>query len=46
MEFQAHAGTPFLEAYEQLLLTYGTDYQEVDQKNISRETLAAFRGGT
>ncbi|RAR44441.1 class I SAM-dependent methyltransferase [Paenibacillus sp. MDMC362] len=39
-------GTPFLEAYEQLLLTYGTDYKEVDQKNISRETLAAFfRGG-
>ena len=26
------AGTPFLEAYERLLLTYGTDYEEVSHK--------------
>lgn len=35
-------GTRFLEAYEQLLLTYAIDYQEVDQKNVSREALVAF----
>lgn len=35
-------GTPFLEAYEELLLTYGTDYKEVDQKNLSHDTLANF----
>lgn len=35
-------GTPFLEAYEQLLLAHGTDYKEVDQKNLVHETLVAF----
>ncbi|GAB6927856.1 class I SAM-dependent methyltransferase [Paenibacillus sp. JCM 10914] len=38
-------GTPFLEEYEQLLLTFGTDYQEVDQKNITQEALSAFFEG-
>ncbi|AZN38739.1 class I SAM-dependent methyltransferase [Paenibacillus albus] len=35
-------GTPFREGYEQLLLTYGTDYKTVNQKNILPEALAAF----
>lgn len=35
-------GTPFLEEYERLLHTFGTDYGKVNHKNISRETLAAF----
>jgi SAM-dependent methyltransferase len=35
-------GTPFLEQYEQLLRTYGTDYNEVNHKNISMEMLETF----
>jgi len=36
------SGTRFLEEYESLLRTYGTDYAEVSNKNISREALAEF----
>lgn len=35
-------GTPFLEEYEQLLLAYGTDYEKVRHKNISKEDLSSF----
>ncbi|XEC97575.1 class I SAM-dependent methyltransferase [Paenibacillus tarimensis] len=35
-------GSPFLEEYEQLLRTFGTDYEKVGHKNISAETLSAF----
>ena len=35
-------GTPFLEAYDKLLHTYGIDYAKVAHKNISEEALAAF----
>jgi SAM-dependent methyltransferase len=34
--------TPFLEAYERLLLRHGTDYQRVRHTNVSAERLAAF----
>ena len=41
------SGTPFLEAYEQLLHRYGTDYGQVNHRNISESDLAAFfRPGT
>ena len=36
-------GTPFLEAYERLLLTYGTDYREVSHK-YGEESLTPFFG--
>jgi SAM-dependent methyltransferase len=36
--------TPFLAAYEQLLLDKGTDYAAVDHKNVTTEQLAAFFG--
>lgn len=40
-------GTPFLEAYERLLLRYGTDYNEVNHRKLSLDTLADFfRSGT
>lgn len=35
-------GTPFLEEYERLLHTFGTDYAKISHKNISQETLASF----
>ncbi|WP_199621147.1 class I SAM-dependent methyltransferase [Paenibacillus alkalitolerans] len=35
-------GTPFLEQYESLLHTFGTDYASVNHKNISSEILASF----
>jgi ubiquinone/menaquinone biosynthesis C-methylase UbiE len=35
-------GTPFLEQFEQLLLDYGTDYEKVAHKNITRDTLTSF----
>ncbi|UPK41451.1 class I SAM-dependent methyltransferase [Paenibacillus pabuli] len=35
-------GTPFREEYNQLLHTYGTDYEKVNHKNISRTTLLSF----
>jgi ubiquinone/menaquinone biosynthesis C-methylase UbiE len=34
-------GTPFLEEYEQLLHKFGTDYEKVSHKNISKESLLA-----
>lgn len=36
--------TPFLAAYEQLLIERGTDYTSVDHKNVTPEQLAAFFG--
>ncbi len=36
--------TPFLQAYEQLLLEKGTDYAAVDHKNVTPEQLAAYFG--
>jgi SAM-dependent methyltransferase len=35
-------GTPFREAYEQLIQTYGTDYRAINHRNISRTGLLAF----
>ena len=35
-------GTPFREEYDQLLHTYGTDYEQVNHKNISRAILLSF----
>ncbi|MFS0868645.1 class I SAM-dependent methyltransferase [Paenibacillus xylanilyticus] len=35
-------GTPFREQYNQLLHTYGTDYEKVNHKNISRTKLLSF----
>lgn len=37
-------GTPFLEAYERLLLTHGTDYASVNHRRISEDDLHAFFG--
>jgi SAM-dependent methyltransferase len=40
------SGTPFLEAYEQVLRTYGTDYDEVNQQNTDHAPERwAFGGG-
>lgn len=36
--------TPFLAQYEQLLLTYGVDYQQVDHRQISMDELGPFFG--
>ncbi len=36
--------TPFLRAYEELLLRYGTDYREVDHRRIDPPALDAFFG--
>ncbi|WP_409345042.1 class I SAM-dependent methyltransferase [Paenibacillus sp. MBLB4367] len=35
-------GTPFLEEYEQLLHTFGTDYAKVNHTNITQEMLVSF----
>lgn len=35
-------GSPFREEYNHLLHTYGTDYKEVNHKNISHEMLLSF----
>ncbi|MBD8837152.1 MULTISPECIES: class I SAM-dependent methyltransferase [unclassified Paenibacillus] len=35
-------GTPFREEYNQLLHTYGTDYNKVNHKNISQTILLSF----
>ncbi|KHL94752.1 methyltransferase [Paenibacillus sp. IHB B 3415] len=35
-------GTPFREEYDQLLHTYGTDYEHVNHKNISQAMLLSF----
>jgi SAM-dependent methyltransferase len=39
--------TPFLRAYESLLQTYGTDYNQINHRNVeeSPETIPAFFGG-
>lgn len=37
-------GTPFLEAYERLLLTYGTDYREVAHKYADDSLIRPFFG--
>ncbi|HEX2252579.1 MAG TPA: class I SAM-dependent methyltransferase [Thermoanaerobaculia bacterium] len=37
--------TPFLAAYEELLLAWGTDYREVDHTRIGPAQLAAFFAG-
>jgi ubiquinone/menaquinone biosynthesis C-methylase UbiE len=34
--------TPFARAYERLLRTYSTDYEEVDHARVTDETIAAF----
>ena len=36
--------TPFAKEYEQLLRSYGTDYEEVGHKRIDRESLRPFFG--
>ena len=38
--------TPFLSAYEALLLEYGTDYREVDHRKVTDDRLRAFFPGT
>jgi ubiquinone/menaquinone biosynthesis C-methylase UbiE len=38
--------TPFLKAYEQLLITYGTDYKEVNHVGKHGEVDALFEGGS
>jgi ubiquinone/menaquinone biosynthesis C-methylase UbiE len=35
-------GSPFLEEYEQLLRTFGTDYEKVNHQNISQSMLLSF----
>jgi SAM-dependent methyltransferase len=37
--------TPFLRAYEELLLRYGTDYTKVDHARLGPDDFAAFFGG-
>jgi SAM-dependent methyltransferase len=37
-------GTPFLEAYERLLIDFGTDYLKIRHNNITDEQLCAFFG--
>jgi len=39
-------GSPFLGAYEQLLREFGTDYAQVDHRNVDASTLRAFFGGS
>lgn len=39
------SGTPFLEQFEGLLLTYGTDYEKVGHKSITLETLKPYFAG-
>jgi SAM-dependent methyltransferase len=38
-------GTPFLRAYEALLMEFGTDYAQVNHRRIDEAVLAAFFGG-
>ena len=35
---------PFFRAYEQLLITYGTDYTAVNHKNVDQAIIATFFG--
>lgn len=37
--------TPFLQAFEQLLLTFGSDYTKVRHENVNADALGAFFGG-
>ncbi|MFC5453644.1 class I SAM-dependent methyltransferase [Prosthecobacter fluviatilis] len=37
--------TPFLQAFEQLLLTFGTDYTTIRHENVNAAALAAFFSG-
>lgn len=39
------SGTAFLEAYENLLLEFGTDYAQVGHRGVGGERLEAFFGG-
>ncbi|MCB0711452.1 MAG: class I SAM-dependent methyltransferase [Ignavibacteriae bacterium] len=34
--------SPFLQAYEEMLLTFGTDYQQINHQNISDEDILQF----
>jgi SAM-dependent methyltransferase len=38
-------GTPFLRAYEALLLEFATDYTQVDHRHVDDAALSAFFGG-
>jgi SAM-dependent methyltransferase len=38
------SATPFLEAYERLMLTYSTDYKEVNHKQVDGPAIRAFYG--
>jgi SAM-dependent methyltransferase len=40
------AGTPFLAAYEALLLEFGTDYAQVGHRGVGAERLGPFFGGS
>lgn len=40
------ADTPFLEAYERLLVDFGTDYREVRHENVDADRLAGYFGGS
>jgi SAM-dependent methyltransferase len=42
--FRCTSGTPFLEAYEQLLLKYTTDYEAVASKQTDRGAVESFFG--
>ncbi len=37
--------TPFLQAFEQLLLTFGTDYTQIRHENVNTTALAVFFSG-
>ena len=37
--------TPFLQAFEQLLLTFGTDYTTIRHENVNTATLSSFFAG-
>ncbi len=37
--------TPFLQAFEQLLLTFGTDYTQIRHENVNAAALSTFFGG-
>jgi ubiquinone/menaquinone biosynthesis C-methylase UbiE len=38
-------GTPFLRAYERLLMEFGTDYAQVDHRRVDAESLRSFFRG-
>jgi SAM-dependent methyltransferase len=37
-------GSPFLQAYEELLMTFGTDYQDVNHRHVDAKILDSFFG--